>query len=180
MGLPFKTEPTNEPKTVKIEDGHGTSIEIPLKGSTTPNEEIAIQEFWASADKASLAQIKTGIVAAFLSHRFNQKISPEEILDQAKTWPMIENLYEFVKKERDQWKPSNVLAEVRGERAKESAFLLAKEYRGVAASRRDLIAQDLWYVFDAIESIPEGFDYSLEEGCFCEIAVSGNTSIAPK
>jgi len=183
MPLAFKNSRQQKYENIKIEDGFGNYLEVPFYGCMSPNEHLEINEIFGKIvnEVNNFAQIQLETIAAFLRNRFQDpNITWESLKEECPTQAMIENLYEFLQGERNQWKASFCIAQIKGEQAEEIARLVAKEYTGVCSTTPSLKLQKTWCVFDSVENVPDSYQYNLNTDVFCEIKTSNNVSISPK
>lgn len=159
--LPFKTS-NKVAIEYTIEDGFGNSLTLPKFGCLTVDEGLAAANVRYDPLKTTGADWKLGIVTAFLKSRFRlDKLTPEEVAEQAQTQPMLDRIYEFYQNEQNRWQPSKLLLTASGEAAKSITKSAAKSLSGVAA--QDERFKDTWYVFAGLNDVPEGYAYSDED-----------------
>ena len=158
--LPFKTSDKSVDEHT-IEDGFGNSLTVPKYGCLTVDEGINTAKVRYDPAKDSGADWKLGVVTAFLKSRFRlDKLTPDEVAEQAQTQPMLDAIFEFYQKEQSRWVPSKVLLTASGEAAKTITKSAAKSLSGVAAQDERF---DTWYVFAGLNDVPEGYSYSDED-----------------
>lgn len=159
--LSFKKREKNE-EIVTLEDGLGTSIEIPKLGCVTVFEELEITEAWVDIQqsKDSFAKLKLAALAAFLRNRFeDETLTPDRLAVEAGSQAMVDVLYTFMENERSRWLPSNNVCKIEGGlESVECARKYAETNHYVVATRDDLKVNNSYYIFKTLESVPEGFE----------------------
>lgn len=157
--LPFKVSQKSE-ETKTISDGFGNSLEIPFRGCLNFAEDHAISQYYLKFDgSATRAEVQLAVVTIFLRERFNlPDLTPEQVAQEAVTMPMIDRLAEFIENERNRWVPSKVLLDVSGSEAEETAWLCAQRTEGVMTSRKDLVAQKRFIVFQSLDDVSDDFE----------------------
>lgn len=183
MPLAFKNSHQQKYENIKIEDGFGNYLEVPFYGCMTPNEHLEINEIFGKITNNvnNFAQIQLEAIAAFLRNRFQDtSVTWESLLKECPTQAMIENLYEFMQGEKNQWEASSCIAQIKGEKAEEMARVLAKQYSAVCATTPSLKLQKTWFIFNGVENVPDSYRYNLDTDVFCEIKTSNNVSVSPK
>lgn len=182
MPLAFKTSKKQKYDNTIIEDGFGNYLEIPFYGCMTPNEHQEVSQVFAKANEANFFQIQLEAIAVFLRNRFRDPdITWQELNANCPTQPLIENLYEFMQGEKNQWEASTCLAQIKGEEAEEIARNAAKQHGGVCATTKSLKIQKTWFVFQNIKDVPENYIYDINKDVFCEVPTNNsNITISPK
>ena len=183
MPLAFKNSRQQKYENIKIEDGFGNYLEVPFFGCMTPNEHLEINEIFGKIanNVNNFAQIQLEAIAAFLRNRFkDSSVTWESLKAECPTQAMIENLYEFMQGEKNQWEASSCIAQIKGEKAEEVARTVAQKYSGVCATTPSLKLQKTWFIFDSVGNVPDSYQYDLDTDVFCEIKTSSNVSISPK
>jgi hypothetical protein len=183
MPLAFKNSHQQKYENIKIEDGFGNYLEVPFFGCMTPNEHLEINEIFGKIanNVNNFAQIQLEAIAAFLRNRFkDNSVTWESLKTECPTQAMIENLYEFMQGEKNQWEASSCITQIKGERAEEVARAVAQQYFAVCATTPSLKLQKTWFIFDSVENVPDSYQYDLDTDVFCEIKTSSNVSVSPK
>lgn len=159
--LSFKKREKEE-EIVVLEDGLGTSIEIPKLGCVTVFEELEITEAWVDIQqsKDSFAKLKLAALAAFLRNRYeDDSLTPEKLAVEAGSQAMIDVMYTFMENERSRWQPSNNVCRIEGGlESLECAKKYAQTNHYVVATRQDLKVNNTYFIFKSLESVPEGFE----------------------
>lgn len=151
-----------------VEDGRGSSVEIPKIGALTVNEHLAVEEARISLygkegnRYPSQAKVDFVEVVAFLRERFDDpKINSTYVTSKIREFSLIKAIHEFLKAEQRQWAATNTLIEFQGDRAKTEAIAFTERNPGtVAATRGDLASFKRWVVFRSRDDVPE--DYTIE------------------
>ena len=113
--LPFKTR-SQEFQTYLIDDGRGTTLEVPRYGSITVNEAMQFQSALTAVGKdASMAEFQIEVVRRFLALRLDLPLDDLELADAP--WSFIDAAYAFFVQERGGWKDEEGETEGEGKRS---------------------------------------------------------------
>lgn len=159
--LSFKKREATE-EIVTLEDGLGTSIEIPKLGCVTVFEELEITEAFADIQqsKDSFAKLKLAALTGFLKNRFeDDSLTPDKLAVEAGSQAMIDVLYQFMENERSRWQPTNNVCKIEGgSESVECAKKYAEANHYVVATRQDLKINNTYFIFKNLETVPDGFE----------------------
>lgn len=163
--LSFKKKEQNE-EIVTLEDGLGTSLEIKKLGHVTVFEELEIADVWTRLqnNNDSFAKLKLEALTGFLRSRFeDETLTIEELAQEAGSQAMIDVLYDFMEKERSKWTPTNIVCKIDGETQSLDCARLFAELNGyVVVSRKDMKANNTYFIFKSPDSVPDNCDIEFD------------------
>jgi len=153
--LPWKTEPQQAQEYVEVGHPDYGVLKIPRLGSLTPNEELAIADYYVGLKNQSLSEAKIEIATVLFKYRVDPNWTRKDTLENIHSFPLIEDLYDFVNNERTRWVGNSYLVRLQGSDAYIAAADYATTCGGVVASRPDIVGT--YFVFTEQSSVPLGF-----------------------
>ncbi|MFN6475236.1 hypothetical protein [Nostoc sp. DedQUE07] len=153
--LPWITEPQKAQEYVEIGHPDYGVLKIPRLGSLTPNEELAIADYYVTLKQQSLSEAKIDVVTILFKYRVDPGWTRKDTLEKIASFSLIEDLYDFVISERTRWVGESYLARLQGNDAYIAAADYATTCGGVVASRPDIAGS--YFVFADKSSVPLGF-----------------------
>ncbi|AUB37408.1 hypothetical protein COO91_03353 [Nostoc flagelliforme CCNUN1] len=153
--LPWSTEPKDALEYAEIGHPEYGVLKIARLGSLTPNEELAIADYYVGLKQQSLSEAKVEIATILFRYRVDPNWARQDTLDKIKYYPLIEDLYDFVNSERSRWVGDSYLVRLQGSDAYIAAANYAKACGGVVAGRPDIAGT--YFVFADQSKVPLGF-----------------------
>lgn len=155
-----------EHEMITLEDGLGTSIEVPKLGHITVFEELAITDVYVKlqGSNETYTKLKLQALCEFLKIRFeDESLTVQDLAQQAGSQAMIDVLYEFMENERGRWQPSKNICKIEGQKnSADCAKVFAETYGYVVVSRKDLKINNTYFIFKDLESVPDGYDIEFD------------------
>ncbi|MEH2070008.1 MAG: hypothetical protein V7K47_17915 [Nostoc sp.] len=152
--LPWVTEPQKVQEYAEIGHPNYGVVKIPRLGSLTPNEELAIADYYIGLKNESLSEAKIEIATILLKYRVDGDWTRNDTLE-IQSFPLVEDLYNFANNERSRWVGNAYLVKFEGSHAYTAARSYADTCGGVLANRPDIVGT--YFVFANPESVPLGF-----------------------
>ncbi|MFN6535515.1 MAG: hypothetical protein RM021_003985 [Nostoc sp. EkiNYC01] len=153
--LPWITEPKKVQECAEIGHPDYGVVKIPRFGSLTPNEELAIADYYINLKNESLSEAKIEIATILLKYRVDANWTRNDTLEKIQSFALVEDLYSFANNERSRWVGNAYLVKFEGSHAYLAAADYAKVCGGVLANRPDIVGT--YFVFSNLESVPLGF-----------------------
>ncbi|MEH2467851.1 hypothetical protein [Nostoc sp.] len=153
--LPWITEPQKTQEYAEIGHADYGVLNILRLGSLTPNEELAIADYYIGLKNQSLSEAKIEIATILFRYRVDPSWTRQDTLDKIERFPLIEDLYDFANNERSRWVGDGYLIRLTGSDAYIAAADYATTCNGVVASRSDI--PGTYFVFAKPELVPNGF-----------------------
>ncbi|MEH1780412.1 MAG: hypothetical protein V7L26_15105 [Nostoc sp.] len=153
--LPWLTEPQKTPQVSNIGHPDYGVLQISRLGSLTPNEELAIANYYIGLKGESLSEAKIEIATILLKYRIDPTWTRDDTLQVIESFPLIEDLYDFAGNERKRWVPDTYLVKFEGTEASTAATGYAVTSGGVVASRPDIAGT--YFVFANKQLVPTAF-----------------------
>lgn len=153
--LPWLTEPQKTTEVSNVGHPDYGVLQIPHLGSLTPNEELAIANYYMGLKGESLSEAKIEIATILLKFRIDPTWTTDDTLQAIQSFPLIEDLYDFANNERKRWVPDTYLVKFEGTEAHAAATDYAVSSGGVVASRPDIAGT--YFIFANKQLVPTGF-----------------------
>ncbi|PHJ69139.1 hypothetical protein VF14_03105 [Nostoc linckia z18] len=153
--LPWVTEPQKVQEYAEIGHPNYGVLKIPRFGSLTPNEELAIADYYIGLKNESLSEAKIEIATILLKYRFDGSWTRSDTLEKIQSFALVEDLYNFANNERSRWVGNAYLVKFEGSHGYLAASNYANICGGVLANRPDI--PGTYFVFANPESVPLGF-----------------------
>jgi hypothetical protein len=153
--LPWSTEPKEVLEYAEVGSPEYGVLKIIRLGSLTPNEELAIADYYVGLKQQSLSEAKVEVATILFKYRVDPNWTRQDTLDKIKYFPLIEDLYDFANNERSRWVGDSYLVRLSGSDAYIAATNYAKSCGGVVAGRPDFAGT--YFVFADQSKVPLGF-----------------------
>ncbi|HLO85681.1 MAG TPA: hypothetical protein VK203_11845 [Nostocaceae cyanobacterium] len=152
--VPWKKAPLLAEETQDLGTEATGILAIAKHGALSPNEEIAVSDYWLSVGNKSLSEAKVGLATIILRSRVDKNWT-EEDTRKLPQFGLVEEIYDFVISERTRWAGEKYLLLAQGSQGYDAALVVANSQNACVAVSPEI--KNTWFVY-YYQDVPQGFN----------------------